>query len=196
MEQVRAMWLNGQIAATDQLMEKGRSQWYSASTVMAVANAQESVPEKKKGVGCLGSIFAAVFALVIFLIVANMSEKRSSGGSDTSALSSTIRGSSSIKRWLETNVADPDARIVALSEVAQVGEFEWKKARIAGRNALGGPIMNDQIFSVSGATVGQAWTVEQFAAWVDTEAAKLDTDAARKFRMQAALFRASTLYAQ
>ena len=196
MEQVRAMWLNGQIAATDQLMEKGRSQWYSASTVMAVANAQESLPEKKSG-GCLNQLATAIVAVLIIVVVFGiLGATVKDSGRPASGSMGSIQGSSSIKRWVRNNIADPEARVVALSEVVTVGGDQWKKARIAGRNKFGGPIMEDKIFSMHGSTVIGDWTSTQFTYWVDSEAKKLNPEAEAKLRREAAALATATLYAQ
>lgn len=195
MEQVRAMWLNGQIAATDQLSEQGRSQWYSASTMMAVAKAEESVPKKKAG--CLSLLGTALAALLIIVVIFGIlgASVKDSGGSGSGATGS-IQGSSSIKRWVRNNIADPEARVVALSEVMTIGGEDWKKARIAGRNRFGGPIMEDKIFSLHGSTVIGHWTTTQFSLWVESEAAKLTEDRAAKLRREASAFATATLYAQ
>lgn len=69
----------------------------------------------------------------------------------------------SLKEWIGSNVADPNARLMAVSDVFTIDGLSYIKARIAGRNALGGPVMSDMVFYVIGGQAQNPMSQEDFS---------------------------------
>lgn len=197
--QLLQMWNSGHITVEAQVCEQGSQDWFPASMLMKQIESSSIADERTRRAkpGCVyQATRAGLVVMVVLLIIVFLTQKSDSTGTSQADVEreELFTGRSSIKTWIAANLADPQARLVAVGRVMKVGEWEMKKARVAARNKLGGPIMEDMIFSLSGHVVIEKMTVDEFAVWMGAEERKLDDAAAAKLREQVKAFARAPLY--
>jgi len=152
--QLRAMYAAGTITAEALICEQGAQEWSEASLLLDIdqpAGRQAPprvvyVKEKKdKNANC--GCWTALGCVIVFVVALNyfgdgvVIEK-----SDADKASDLI---SDVKRWVRTELADKDAEVMGMSEPALVKGQYYRLVRLRGKNAFGGPVLNDFVSSSS-----------------------------------------------
>ncbi len=140
LSQIRPMWERGGIVASAMVAENnGKERWESIGAfIRRKEGGGVSVWEGLKklavlGLAAIGVLLAAGFAL------------KKAGDS----LTPGDRTESSAKRWARSNLADRDAEVVGMGEPHKHQGEIHRVIRIRGKNAFGGPVINDFIAHVS-----------------------------------------------
>jgi len=92
----------------------------------------------------------------------------------------TITGKAAITAWVRANVADPEAKVRAISAIYPVGKLRFKKARISARNAMGGYVMNEMVFEFGpapGNFLSTEWTDELLLSHMKIQQKELSPEA-------------------
>lgn len=200
--QLMAMWAAGGITADAQVMMEGSEVWVPvldevrAIEALAPKVKQQVSAERAKPVRSGGSFLEAIkIMLVVGVVIAALSmfanhQSRGTVSQDQS------RGLSSIKTWMRTNLADGQARLVAMSGIMKVGDSELRKVRIASLNKFGGPVMENLMFELSGHVVIDAITGDEFVPWLESKASKLTAAEALKLRSEARALAGAVMVSQ
>lgn len=201
--QVQSQWDNGRIVADSQACIAGHDDcwvpvaeliedWRPVSSQGRVTMRAEVKPARMTFwafCGRLARLGCQLFiCAIVFVCIASLFNGNSGGGGQLGY----ITGKSAIERWVRGHIAD--AKVVALSEAFDVGEFRFKRARISAHNAFGGPLLVEKIFPVDGSSLlGEPWDAITFDHWFKKELEK-QPGGGTKLKAQVRAFVAGVMY--
>lgn len=175
--QLKSMYATGAIHAQALICEHGGEEWSEARWMLEAEEKpiQNSVPrviyvkekkDKKGSCGCL----AALACVIVFAVALNYFGD--GVVTEQSAASKAIDLQFDVKRWVRTELADKDAELMGMSEPVLVKGQYYRAVRLRGKNAFGGPVVNDFISSSS--TAERITWMESLKKFKET--AKYDED--------------------
>jgi hypothetical protein len=94
--------------------------------------------------------------------------------------SSAVQLRVSAKRWARNNLADRDAEIVGIGSMRKYNGQSYAVVRIRGKNAFGGPVINDFVAEISGDSVVSMWKPKEFLVMQSLKLGKLKGEAQAK----------------
>jgi hypothetical protein len=153
--QIKAMYQTGAINAEALICPNGEEEWTEARWILEEAEEIVSRPiapapqvvyvhERKDKRGTCGCMTAVACMVVLLIGLRIMSE---GGVSNTSSTDHVIDLNLDVKRWVRSELADKDAEVMLISAPVEVnGEF-YRIVRLRGKNAFGGPVVNDFVSS-------------------------------------------------
>jgi hypothetical protein len=66
------------------------------------------------------------------------------------------------KRWMRGHLSDGEAELMGFGEPEVLWGDTYRIARVRGRNAFGGPVVNDFVLQTSGQQVVYGWSLKDF----------------------------------
>ncbi len=138
-DQVHSMWHSGQVNGEALVCENdGRRRWVPLADFL-----RPVAPVQRGGGGGLSAVAIIVTGLVVLLVILVGTAVQDTPVSKDAAL---LVGA---KRWVRENLADRDAEVMGAGEVHSYEGKQYRVVRVRGKNAFGGPVVNDFIARTS-----------------------------------------------
>lgn len=163
--QIKAMYQTGAINAEALICPNGEEEWMEARWMLEAADEARQTPapapqpqvvyvrekkDKKGTCGCMTAV-ACLIGLLVVLRIAG-------GGSNASSTDYVYDLQADVRRWVRTELADKNAELMGMSEPAAVNGKFYRIVRLRGKNAFGGPVINDFV-SISDKAESISWMV-------------------------------------
>ncbi|WP_050028587.1 GYF domain-containing protein [Verrucomicrobium sp. BvORR034] len=148
-EQIEGMWSSGQITDDARVIAEGGRKWEHVGVALKALDRQRRPFWSWKFLTSL--TMAAVTGLLIAVVLANPSQPEDSVlFQQEKAASVALNRRLAVKAWMKTNFPDPEAELLDDPVMTTEWGVPLLMARVRGRNAFGGYVIQEYAFLWNG----------------------------------------------